>query len=221
MVQTQEGERNDKLNALAFKIGRMVKGGKLSESALDTLMEAARESGLPVDEVEKTSQSGFKAGIDSTDSSDHEPLEFYSTDEGIFRHYEDRKPPEFVAPPLEIIALTRDDSSDRWGIWVRWNDFDDKEHNLIVPMSMLAARDMSDWLSLFADGGYIIALPQLFRQYLKSYKTHRRAISVDRTGWHGDAFVFPDTVFYVGTVGAVGDLVSDAFQLSDSNTEVL
>jgi hypothetical protein len=63
VAAASEGTRNDTLNRAAFSLGRLVAGGCLPGSAvIDSLTEAARESGLPEREANRTINSGMTAG---------------------------------------------------------------------------------------------------------------------------------------------------------------
>ncbi len=138
------------------------------------------------------------------------PKGFTSTENGIYYKGPDDKEPTFVAPPIEVIANTRDELSSSWGLLVRWKDPDGKIHDWIIPYSLLAGKD-TGWLSVFADGGYLIESSTRFNYFLTLYKTNQRVICVQNTGWNKDnAFVFPDTVLYVGSVGNGGNsLITD------------
>lgn len=58
-----EGTRNDTLNTAALKLAQLVAGGELDERATRAaLRDAARDSGLEPDEVDKTIASAFAAG---------------------------------------------------------------------------------------------------------------------------------------------------------------
>ncbi|MDR2870836.1 MAG: bifunctional DNA primase/polymerase, partial [Deferribacteraceae bacterium] len=210
MAQTQEGERNDKLNALAFQLGLMVGNKELPESALDKLMEAALESGLELDEIESTSQSGFTAGVQKAATEDRIPAGFTLDENWLF--YTSDKQTMRVSTPLKILARTRDESGNSWGILIEWKDLDGNLHRLVMSHAMLIDRLV--WLTPLVDGGLILATHQravgLLHTYLTSYRTHNRAICIDRTGWHRGAFVFPDTVMYVGEVESVGNPVNTA-----------
>jgi hypothetical protein len=60
---TPEGERNNKLNAVAYRMGRMVARGWMDRDAVcERLMAAARACGLGKDEAKATLLSGLKAG---------------------------------------------------------------------------------------------------------------------------------------------------------------
>jgi putative DNA primase/helicase len=110
----------------------------------------------------------------------------------------------------------------------KWKDLDGKPHEWAMPQAMLASKDPSVWLSRLADEGWIGATGTTARnnlhRYLTSYKTNRRVISVQRTGWHKDVFVFPDInifplrCFAVGTAGTAGTVnVSADFTCSHTD----
>src|SRR5262249_21339284 len=58
-----EGSRNDTLNRVAFRTGRMVGAGWIArDTANAILLDAALKSGLPETEARRTLQSGMNAG---------------------------------------------------------------------------------------------------------------------------------------------------------------
>jgi hypothetical protein len=64
MTSTGEGRRNATLNALAYRAGRLVAAGQLAAHVARTeLVAAALASGLDGEEVGRTFQSGFAAGL--------------------------------------------------------------------------------------------------------------------------------------------------------------
>jgi len=58
-----QGTRNDKLNALAYRLGRLTVSGRMPVAAGKELKAAALEIGLDELEVERTFDSGYNAGI--------------------------------------------------------------------------------------------------------------------------------------------------------------
>jgi hypothetical protein len=63
LAGTPEGERNNKLNAVAYRMGRMVARGWIDRDAVcERLMAAARACGLGKDEAKATLLSGLEAG---------------------------------------------------------------------------------------------------------------------------------------------------------------
>jgi hypothetical protein len=63
MAATTEG-RNDKLNRIAYRVGRLIGGGQIERATAERLLtEAALASGLGESETTKTIASGFEKGI--------------------------------------------------------------------------------------------------------------------------------------------------------------
>jgi hypothetical protein len=64
MLDAPEGQRNDRLNRLAFRAGQLAAGGQLEVGvALSVLVEAATRTGLPLVEAARTARSGITAGF--------------------------------------------------------------------------------------------------------------------------------------------------------------
>lgn len=62
VLEAGEGGRNDRLNRQAYRVGKYVARGLLAESeALDSLLGAGRQVGLPYYEAKATVQSGLRA----------------------------------------------------------------------------------------------------------------------------------------------------------------
>jgi putative DNA primase/helicase len=104
----------------------------------------------------------------------------------------------WVGPPLHVLGATRDEHGNAWGLLLQWEDPDGRTHIWAMPKSLLVGKDTSAWLGRLADEGWSGAPGASARnklaQYLSTYRTDRRVRCVDRTGWHREAFVFPDTV---------------------------
>src|SRR5262249_40853096 len=58
--------------------------------------------------------------------------------------------------PLEVLACTRDHSSEDWGRYVRWHDLDGHEHTRPVAMSLFAGDATAVW-EILQHGGLDIA----------------------------------------------------------------
>jgi putative DNA primase/helicase len=131
---------------------------------------------------------------------------------------DDGEPVEtWLAGPFEILGETRNQESSAWGLYLRWLDADGNAHAWAMARALLAGRDASAWRCVLADGGLRIATTTKARGLLSSYfdgfRTGRRVLCVERTGWHRDgaAFVLPDETIFpattqneVGIVGIVG-----------------
>lgn len=77
LQRTGEGGRNQKLNAVAFRVGQLVAAGHLGEgAALSDLRRSARAAGLDEGEIRATVASGFNAGMSSPNASDPRPEQY-------------------------------------------------------------------------------------------------------------------------------------------------
>ncbi len=64
VAEMPEGDRNNGLNLAAYKLGGYIpSGASWGDEVATALLKAAQESGLPIDESQKTIQSGLNAGI--------------------------------------------------------------------------------------------------------------------------------------------------------------
>jgi RepB DNA-primase from phage plasmid len=69
LSSTPEGERNNKLNAVSFRAGRLIGGGHLERGEVEAeLTTAALQSGLAEHEIGSTLHSGLREGIADPDS---------------------------------------------------------------------------------------------------------------------------------------------------------
>jgi len=62
MQTTTEGSRNNTLNALAYRIGKLTRKGQIPDYAGEELKNLARHLGLDEIEIQETFKSGFNAG---------------------------------------------------------------------------------------------------------------------------------------------------------------
>lgn len=108
-----------------------------------------------------------------------------------------------VCSPLEVLALTRSDAGEEWGRLLRVTDPDGVAHEWAMPMNLLAG-DGSEYRAHLLSRGLRLAPGKRTRERLHYYlsETHptARARCVARIGWHGGAFVLPDT-----TLGSVSN----------------
>ncbi|MEJ6066519.1 DUF927 domain-containing protein [Psychrobacter sp. 16-Bac2893] len=111
----------------------------------------------------------------------------------------------FVCSPIEVIAKTRDTSSGTWGRLLQWRDDDGVLHTWSMPLSLLQG-DAREYRKELASQGLNITTNGKQRSYLdtyiQNYPIHKRALCVDKLGWHGEQYILPD--------GAIG---SDSKQL--------
>ena len=101
----------------------------------------------------------------------------------------------FVCSPIEIIAKTRDTSSGTWGRLLQWRDDDNIKHQWSMPLSLLQG-DAREYRKELASQGLNITTNSKQRSYLdpyiQNYPVHKRALCVDRLGWHEQQYILPD-----------------------------
>ncbi len=142
---------------------------------------------------------------DSTDDDGNVPG-YSLTDRGLY--YSDPQSKKarqiHVSGPFKVVAETRDQNSNAWGVLLRWHDNDVRPHEWAMPRSMLAG-ETTDVRARLLDEGLFIAPGGMARDKLSDYllSVHRkaRARCVDRTGWHGNIYVASDGTAY-GPTGA-------------------
>ncbi|MEZ7502915.1 DUF927 domain-containing protein [Psychrobacter sp. Arc29] len=101
----------------------------------------------------------------------------------------------FVCSPLEVIAKTRDTSSGTWGRLLQWRDDDSVLHTWSMPLSLLQG-DAREYRRELASQGLNITTNPKQRSYLdtyiQNYPIHKRALCVDKLGWHDKQYILPD-----------------------------
>ena len=108
----------------------------------------------------------------------------------------------FICSPIEIIAKTRDTNSGTWGRLLQWRDDDSVLHTWSMPLSLLQG-DAREYRRELASQGLNITTNPKQRSYLdtyiQEYPIHKRALCVDKLGWHGEQYILPD-----GAIGSDG-----------------
>lgn len=108
----------------------------------------------------------------------------------------------FICSPIEVIAKTRDTSSGTWGRLLQWRDDDSVLHTWSMPLSLLQG-DAREYRKELASQGLNITTNPKQRSYLdtyiQNYPIHKRALCVDRLGWHEAQYILPD-----GAIGGDG-----------------
>lgn len=108
----------------------------------------------------------------------------------------------FICSPIEVIAKTRDTSSGTWGRLLQWRDDDSVLHTWSMPLSLLQG-DAREYRKELASQGLSITTNPKQRSYLdtyiQNYPIHKRALCVDRLGWHEAQYILPD-----GAIGSDG-----------------
>ena len=102
------------------------------------------------------------------------------------------KSKSFVCSPIEVIAKTRDTSSVTWGRLLQWRDDDNVLHQWSMPLSLLQG-DAREYRRELASQGLSITTNTKQRSYLdtyiQDYPIHKRALCVDKLGWHGEQYI--------------------------------
>ncbi len=101
----------------------------------------------------------------------------------------------FVCSPIEVIAKTRDTGSTTWGRLLQWCDDDGVLHTWSMPLSLLQG-DAREYRRELASQGLNITTNLKQRSYLdtyiQNYPIHKRALCVDKLGWHDKQYILPD-----------------------------
>lgn len=126
------------------------------------------------------------------------PGGFRVTADGVF-HVGEGGEARAVCSRLEIIARTRDDKGQSWGLLVEFEDPDGASKRLNIPSRAMAGDFGKEVLGPLVDMGLRLAPVRTARNsrndlqsYLQSYDSKDRARLVARLGWHGDAYLLPD-----------------------------
>ena len=105
------------------------------------------------------------------------------------------KSKSFVCSPIEVIAKTRDTSSGTWGRLLQWHDDDNILHQWSMPLALLQG-DAREYRRELASQGLNITTNPKQRSYLdtyiQNYPIHKRALCVDKLGWHDKQYILPD-----------------------------
>lgn len=98
---------------------------------------------------------------------------------------------------FDVLATTRDEGGEGWGLLLEWRDKDARPHRWAMPLRMLASEQAAVWAA-FMDGGLFISSNAKARSkladFLSRIEVDGRALAVDRPGWHGGRFVLPHCI---------------------------
>lgn len=132
----------------------------------------------------------------------HENGFIESHDDGIYfvTYDEDgnEKIKTFICSPLKVLARSRDEYSNSWGVLLEWYDRDRIKHRMTMPDELLQG-DSREYRKLLASQGFTISekpkAQKALDAYLIHHPTENRAKCVDKVGWHDEAYVLPDETF--------------------------
>lgn len=102
---------------------------------------------------------------------------FLSEDRGIYLVPKDRtKPPEWIAPPLTVIARTRDCNGDSAGVLVEFADWEHRRKQRVIPLRALTGEGREGMETLL-DAGYQPKRGRACFERVKDYSTPQTRIT--------------------------------------------
>ena len=126
--------------------------------------------------------------------------------------------PRRVCERLDIVAQTRDERGQNWGLLVEFKDPDGITKRWNIPAEALISEGAKDAISPLLSMGLKLDTKRSARHtrndlisYLQGYVGNARARLVDRMGWHGDAYLLP--------MGAIGD-ATEALEFTNHGAEL-
>jgi putative DNA primase/helicase len=130
------------------------------------------------------------------------PPGFEMREDGLWRRARSENERDMrLTGPFEVLAESRPEGGDEWGLLLRWNDRDGRPHEWIMPRRLLAGEAVAVRERLIACGLDIAASDAARRAlllFLSDVRSARRVRTVPRCGWFGHpprAYVLPDAVF--------------------------
>jgi len=99
-----------------------------------------------------------------------------------------------VASPIRVLAETSDEYGRGYGRLLEWQDSAGRTRRWAMPIRSLVQRNGEEVFAALLDAGFpFIELGQKRKlaAYLMACQPSRRVTCVERTGWHGHAYVLP------------------------------
>ncbi|WP_187268205.1 DUF927 domain-containing protein [Aeromonas hydrophila] len=99
-----------------------------------------------------------------------------------------------ISSPVQVLAETADEQGRGYGRLLEWRDSAMRVHQWAMPVRALVPRNGEEVFAALLDAGLpFIELSHKRRlaAYLMNCQPKRRITSVERTGWHGHAYVLP------------------------------
>lgn len=126
---------------------------------------------------------------------------FYRRKDGVFfnEKMKDKAPKSiFISSPIEVLANTRDETSNNWGILLQWSDQSNTIHKTAIPMELFQT-DGTELRKTLANQGLRITPDKkgrdLFQSYLIQYPCDKNILCVNKVGWHNDCYILPHQTF--------------------------
>lgn len=123
---------------------------------------------------------------------------FQLDDRGVWFTSVDRegntKPPRWLCAPLAVMARTRADDANAWGLLLEFNDPDGNPKTWAMPSALLSGEG-AEWAGRLRDMGLRMApgtaARNLVGQYIDTRNPRERVTCTDRVGWHSGVYVLP------------------------------
>lgn len=99
-----------------------------------------------------------------------------------------------LSPVVRVLAETADEAGYGQGRLLEWRDRTGRVRQWAMPLRMLVSRNGEEVIAAMLDGGLAFVNLEKRRKlasYLMMCQPERRVVCVERTGWHGNAYVLP------------------------------
>ena len=102
-----------------------------------------------------------------------------------------------IASRIDVVALTRNEHSQQWGLLLKFKDRDGRDHEWAIPKDLLLSGDgyRQQLLSMGADVLPGTTGKDLLTGYFLAADPKERVLCVQTTGWHGNVFALPNRSF--------------------------
>lgn len=145
-------------------------------------------------------KSAAKPRASRAKTQEQAPLETYQfRADGVYSWNDKDKEFLHVCSPLKILARTRDDKGNSWGLLVELIDPDGAQKRWNIPARCMAGDFGREVIAPLVDMGLSLAPNEKVREsknnlqtYLQAYQSAERARIVTQLGWHGEAYLLPD-----------------------------
>lgn len=104
---------------------------------------------------------------------------------------------KWICDPLELVALTRDETGSQWGRLFKFTNPDGRAIEIVIPDEWLAGDGTPCREKLQSQGltiGTSKPERELLHKYMSKVASPARATVVDRMGWHGTRYVAGEDV---------------------------
>ena len=172
--------------------------------------------GIPLDEAERQGKrlrktnghahgSAAHSGNDDVAKPEQRVSGYEMKADGLYHKDDSEESPGGIklSGRFDVLATSRDEHGNSWGIWLTWKDPDGRNHQWAMPRSLLVG-DGIECLKGLVDRGLFVATGRRSRErlltYLMAVNVSKRVRAVSKNGWHDGTFVLPGENF--GPAGA-------------------